>query len=295
MPNAKISELSAAAALTGTELIELVQSGDNVRGTTQAVANLASSLIPANPLSLDSQFTAFRFDQSTGNFSFLGVGTSMGTTGTESIPVRDANSLLGSLSRLRVVSAAGQVAARWFLNKYGMVRAVDGIADGGGFSTTLLFGVENAGAAAGQKAFFGLWAGSSQPLQGAEASATPNCLGVGKDSGDTNLYFLHNDDGATATKFDTGLTWASLDGKVLQLKISCGKTGTPVAITFRVIDTDVEVTYSASSNLPLSASGSVTFANAALREAMCFDRAASGDTAVAVHGMFGASHWAQFP
>lgn len=40
MANKKISELTAAGALTGTELVELVQSGSNVRSTTQAIANL---------------------------------------------------------------------------------------------------------------------------------------------------------------------------------------------------------------------------------------------------------------
>lgn len=40
MPNKKISELSAAGALTGTELIETVQGGVNVQTTTQDIANL---------------------------------------------------------------------------------------------------------------------------------------------------------------------------------------------------------------------------------------------------------------
>ena len=40
MPNKKISELSAAGALTGTELIETVQGGVNVQTTTQDIADL---------------------------------------------------------------------------------------------------------------------------------------------------------------------------------------------------------------------------------------------------------------
>lgn len=40
MPNKKISELSAAGALTGAELVEAVQSGQNVKTTTQDIANL---------------------------------------------------------------------------------------------------------------------------------------------------------------------------------------------------------------------------------------------------------------
>lgn len=40
MANKKISELTAAGALTGAELVELVQSGQNVQSTTQDIANL---------------------------------------------------------------------------------------------------------------------------------------------------------------------------------------------------------------------------------------------------------------
>lgn len=40
MPNKKISELTAAGALTGTELVEVVQSGANVQTTTQDIADL---------------------------------------------------------------------------------------------------------------------------------------------------------------------------------------------------------------------------------------------------------------
>lgn len=42
MADAKMSDLAAAASLTGAELMELVQGGVNVRTTTQAVADLAS-------------------------------------------------------------------------------------------------------------------------------------------------------------------------------------------------------------------------------------------------------------
>lgn len=44
MATKKISELSAASTLAGTELIALVQSGATVRGTATTVANTASAL-----------------------------------------------------------------------------------------------------------------------------------------------------------------------------------------------------------------------------------------------------------
>jgi hypothetical protein len=41
MPNLKISQLNDADALTGTELVECVQDGANVKTTAQAIASLA--------------------------------------------------------------------------------------------------------------------------------------------------------------------------------------------------------------------------------------------------------------
>ncbi len=48
MPNKKISELSAAAALAGTELIEIVQGGVNVRTTPAAIAALGGAVSAVN-------------------------------------------------------------------------------------------------------------------------------------------------------------------------------------------------------------------------------------------------------
>lgn len=42
MPNKKISELPASGALTGAELVELVQGGINKQTTTQDIADLGS-------------------------------------------------------------------------------------------------------------------------------------------------------------------------------------------------------------------------------------------------------------
>jgi hypothetical protein len=42
MADKKISQLTAAAALTGTEVVPIVQSGDTVKATTQNIANLFS-------------------------------------------------------------------------------------------------------------------------------------------------------------------------------------------------------------------------------------------------------------
>lgn len=43
MPNQKISLMPAAGPLSGAELVELVQGGSNVKGTTGALASLATT------------------------------------------------------------------------------------------------------------------------------------------------------------------------------------------------------------------------------------------------------------
>lgn len=61
MANLKISELNAAEALTGDELVELVQDGGNVRATAQAVADLARTKTLARFTPLDNQPPAANF------------------------------------------------------------------------------------------------------------------------------------------------------------------------------------------------------------------------------------------
>lgn len=69
MPRSKISQLAAAAALTGAELVEVVQSGGNKQTTTQAIANLgggsadgpqAANTVKAGPTSGPAAPPAYR-------------------------------------------------------------------------------------------------------------------------------------------------------------------------------------------------------------------------------------------
>lgn len=54
MTNLKISELNAAEALTGDELVELVQDGGNVKATAQAIADLATPGLTGSTGSADN-------------------------------------------------------------------------------------------------------------------------------------------------------------------------------------------------------------------------------------------------
>lgn len=77
MANTKISELTAAAALTGTEVLPIVQSGATVKATAQAIANLGWGKVGTVALltgtaSLDQANFAFGFTNGP-----VGIGSSM--------------------------------------------------------------------------------------------------------------------------------------------------------------------------------------------------------------------------
>jgi hypothetical protein len=70
MANVKISELSSASSLTGTEIIPLVQSGSTVKTTAQDIADLAgggaSYTSYVAKISGDSPVTSSVFENTTG-------------------------------------------------------------------------------------------------------------------------------------------------------------------------------------------------------------------------------------
>jgi len=60
MANIKISELTEAGALTGTELVEIVQDGANVQTTAQDIADLAAPAAPDTIYTADGTLTGTR-------------------------------------------------------------------------------------------------------------------------------------------------------------------------------------------------------------------------------------------
>jgi hypothetical protein len=69
MANVKISELTSASTLTGTEIIPLVQSGSTVKTTAQDIADLASGVSYTSyvaKISGDSPVTSSVFENTTG-------------------------------------------------------------------------------------------------------------------------------------------------------------------------------------------------------------------------------------
>jgi len=91
-------------------------------------------------------------------------------------------------------------------------------------------------------------------------SAILNCVGFSKDTGDTNIQFIYNNNSGTATKTDTGMTWIGIQDHMLKMYITCDVLGNVVATL-----TDLEsggqgtVTY----NIP-TATAKLPVANATL-------------------------------
>src|SRR5690606_15475672 len=74
MANAKISDLAAATALTGSELVEVVQGGVNKRSTTQGIADL----VPVYFLGLYASLGALQAAHptaSSGNWAIVDPGS----------------------------------------------------------------------------------------------------------------------------------------------------------------------------------------------------------------------------
>ena len=71
---------------------------------------------------------------------------------------------------------------------------------------------------AGYRIFHGLY-GTAGVIGNVDPSTLLNLVGFGKDTGDTNLQFMHNDGAGTATKIDTGLTLAT--STVYDLRFFC--------------------------------------------------------------------------
>lgn len=107
-------------------------------------------------------------------------------------------------------------------------------ANSGGFKRSIIFGVlvqDNDG-----QAFFGECVAGENPC--ADGLNNPstffNTFGFGKDDTDANLQFMHNDGSGVAVKVDTGVTVASLIGKILKLEIDVPRGG--ASATARLID-----------------------------------------------------------
>lgn len=182
MANKEISELNPVSfPLTGNEEMHLVQGGNSRKASVKDITtplfdySLATNLIYpyANSTTLTS----------------LGVAATASGSAAEAMGSGD---YLSKFRRIRVTASG--------TNAFGQLRE-NGSASvmANGFRAWVRFGVKttvaNGRFLAGVN---GGWSGSI------EISASLNIICVGKDSADTNLHIIHNDNAGVATKIDLG-------------------------------------------------------------------------------------------
>lgn len=253
MADLKISQLPAATAITGAELVELVQSGNNVKSTVSALAT------PPSPAALIGGF-----GPGSPNWNIcVATGRGGGFVTFGPIPaswVTDSSQLLSAptVSGATLFAAVGCVSSQTGggINQ-GMALYPNQNASRGyrkatnsrvaGFDSNWVFSWSTKGGAtnvADQTAFIGWGPGVGTMGNTVIPSALTDIVGFGKDQGDTNLQFMVNNNAGTATKTDTGIPFTSLANHILQVRLFCDAAGALISATFTDLETGgATVTY----------------------------------------------------
>lgn len=168
--------------------------------------------------------------QCTGNATTVVTpGITLTTIGTATIANWANTNMFTNSRRLSYISgAAAGSAGGWRENvlKYSI-----GASGWGGFHIMGTMGFLTL--PAGYRVFMGLY-GTAGVIGNVDPSSLVNLIGIGKDTGDTNLQFMHNDSGGTATKIDTGIALATSD--VLDFRIFCPSGGSTIYFAARKVN-----------------------------------------------------------
>lgn len=182
---------------------------------------------------------------------YYASGNAVTPTGTLSVPARSGATFLDSLNRERRTSASAalDINSGWQLaggSGEGFYRAISGSALGGGFRIVCIFSPVTMKS---DMRIYWLTREVGLGLSG-DPSAFTNIFGFGKDTTDVNLQFMHNDNTGTATKVDTGITMAQLQGSLCRMTLSAPLSGSPCTARIELLGTATEFTGSATLNLP---------------------------------------------
>lgn len=268
MANKTIGQLDPAATITGTELIEVEQSGASKRSTVGALGTFTppsgSGLTATTVAGAISELDARDFQVKMEDFvpvnggAFGGGGANalnMTFSGGGSAAVffpTGAQSLLTDAIAAEMTSPGAtdsQECVRVFQVLGGIYRRCSGSAKNGGFLVDQIFGFRAAGARADQRAFSGLRGTTADFTPNVDPSTMTNIIGVGKDQADANLKLMHNDGAGAATKIDLGVAFTAIAGKLLQLRIIAPVGGTSMSYDLHNIDDDIHYTGTVTTDL----------------------------------------------
>lgn len=244
----KISDLTAASTLDGTEELECVQSGNSRRATAQDIADLAAQPAPATLLtSLDRAGYAHAGDfGSGGGLQAVGITVGNAPSGGGSGPnAPDGSTALLSLvtQTVEVTASSANLTVGFVFSNIKAFRTTT--AGYGGFIFKARFGVDSSHGAER----YAIGVASAQLGQTSDPSSLTDMFMFAKDVADTNISIMSNDASGTATKTAIGPTLASLVGKLLDLTLSCDENG---ALSWSLTVVDDGTTYSGdiSTNVP---------------------------------------------
>lgn len=253
MANKKISELTAASTLTGTELVPVVQGGVTKRTTANDLKALSSSLLTAL---LTSELQGLQFSA-----QYRGNSTNFDTRGIVAVNV-DAglSSAVGAYvpsgtrgqAMQRLVSDSGTSSPGVGVDTYGSQTPfycdVSGVGSGGFTYNALLMieAITNT-----QCAFFGFCelTGNAMFNLVTEPSQFSYICAFAKDSTDTNLQFMLRNNGTVTKVSLPGVTVAALVNHLLQVQIVAAATG----VNYQLTDLETGVIIasgSVSANMP---------------------------------------------
>lgn len=198
-------------------------------------------------------------------------GNALTTFGTISSPAVSTGSTVG-LYMVRRRSASTTAANntgtfRWAPGDHDVYAAATP-SGAAGFALRTRFGLPSI--VAGERLFVGV---ASAGIAGsADPSSLTNIICVGKDGGDTNLHFMHNDGSGTATKVNLGVALTA--NTTYDLVLSIPRGGGSCAYSLTDLDTGTIYSGSVSTDLPASNTGLIYILQGSV--------GASGGTAISV-------------
>ena len=250
MTDLKISQLGAAATpLTGAELIELVQGGVNVQGTTAEIAALAPPSAfgnPNNPFAVSNgsqvRWATMTINPSSGAFttglasSGNGVGWNpvSGSTGglathspnTGGATIYASTGFITQATGSGSTGQASEVLGSIFNGEMAVTRALSGGFPICGGQIVYYGGLDTVASA---MRFFWGFGPLGAVISSGDPSAFLSTIGFGKDAGDTNVQFMYNNSAGTATKVDTGFAPSAITQHMLKVVISIDVVGNVTA------------------------------------------------------------------
>jgi hypothetical protein len=179
----------------------------------------------------------------------FGIAAPSGT-GTATARNVATTRLFTSVKRLGYVSAgtAGSLAGArlaaaqfWLGNAAGL----------GGFTLIARFGASDAATVAGARQFVGFSTATGAPTN-VDPSSLANIIGVGHDTGDSNLFIMHNDSSGTATRVALGVNFPAntLSVDLYELALFAAPNGSTVGYRVERLNTGNVATGTIATDLP---------------------------------------------